>query len=273
MAKEIKKSRLLVNVIGIPSLIACIFLGNDFYSLFSILICSIMLLSVIEWNNLSGVNCNLIKLINFFTVTVMFIGIHFNWLKWNSLIILIMHTLIVSIFYTLKAASNPLLKIASSVFGVLWIGIFISSMILIRNLNIGFELTLMMFLSVWACDTFAFVFGSRFGQKKMIPKVSPNKTWFGAISGFLGGFIVPIVFYAFFSIKGFIFFDYIICGLLFGFFSQLGDLFVSALKREANIKDTGNILNGHGGILDRFDSLSFVSPVLLIFLIQIKGLS
>ena len=95
MAKEIKKSRLLVNVIGIPSLIACIFLGNDFYPFFSILICSVMLLSMIEWNNLSGVNCNLIKLINFFAITVIFLGIHFNWLKWNPLIILIIQYLII----------------------------------------------------------------------------------------------------------------------------------------------------------------------------------
>ena len=144
-------------------------------------------------------------------------------------------------------------------------------MITIRHFDIGFELTLMMFLSVWICDTFAFIFGSKYGKKKMIPRVSPNKSWLGSICGFSGSFIVPLIFYFCCPIEGFFIFDYLICGLIFGLFGQLGDLFESLLKREANIKDTSNILHGHGGVLDRFDSLSFASPALFIFLSSIKG--
>ena len=270
MATYTKKSRLLVNVIGIPFLITCIFLGNDYFPIFSILIYSIMLLSMFEWDDLSDTKCNLVKSINFITITAIFLELHFNWLKWSPLSILMIHALLISVIYTLRASQKSLLKISSSVFGVLWIGVFIGTMISIRNLEFGFELILMMFLSVWACDTFAFIFGSHFGQKKLIPKVSPNKTWVGAICGFIGGFIVPIIFYLCLPIKGLSLIDYFICGLLFGIFAQLGDLFVSGLKREANIKDTSDILHGHGGILDRFDSLSFVSPILFIFLSSFK---
>jgi len=104
-------------------------------------------------------------------------------------------------------------------------------------------------------------------EKKIIPRVSPNKTWLGSICGFIGSFIVPLIFHSYYPIEGFLLFDYLLCGFIFGLFGQLGDLFESLLKREVNIKDTSNILHGHGGVLDRFDSLSFASPVLLIFLI------
>ena len=140
------------------------------------------------------------------------------------------------------------------------------------NFEQGFELTLMMFLSIWVCDTFAFIFGGKYGKKKLSP-LSPNKTWLGSICGFFGSLFIPIVFYLYSPISTFIIYDYLICGLIFGIFGQIGDLFESALKREANIKDTSNILHGHGGILDRFDSLSFASPVLFIFLSSVKGFS
>ena len=87
---------------------------------------------------------------------------------------------------------------------------FIGAIILIRNFDNGLSYTLMMFLSIWLCDTFAFVFGSAYGVKKLIPLVSPNKTWFGTICGFLSSFIVPMIFYIYYPIAHLNFSDYII---------------------------------------------------------------
>ena len=167
----------------------------------------------------------------------------------------------------LHSSQKPLSNISFSLLGFFWIGFFIGSMLLVRESSFGLTITLTMFLSIWLCDTFAFVFGSSYGKTKLLPSVSPNKTWLGAIFGFLASFIVPLMVYKFFPINdNFMFIDYIVFGFIFGIFGQFGDLGVSLLKRQAKIKDTSNILQGHGGILDRFDSLSFASPILFFFL-------
>ena len=168
---------------------------------------------------------------------------------------------------TICATKKPLKTLSNSIFGVVFIGVCIGSLILIRNLDIGLNITYMMFISIWTCDTFAFFFGKKYGRKKLSPALSPNKTWFGAISGTIGSMFIVLIFYTFIPISNFNILDYIVFGLIFGVLGQIGDLLESSFKREINIKDTSNILQGHGGLLDRFDSLSFASPVLYLYLL------
>ena len=99
-----------------------------------------------------------------------------------------------------------------------------------------------------------------------MPKVSPNKTWVGTVAGLLGSMFLMVVFYQFnyFSDK-LTLLDLLSLGFIGGFFGQLGDFSESLLKREANIKDTSQLLRGHGGILDRFDSLAFAAPIAYIY--------
>jgi len=271
MSKELKNSRTLINIIGIPLILLCLFFGNKGISLvplFSIFIYIVMMLGMYEWLNLSNIKCNLIKIINFIFISAIFFMFHLS-VSINYLIFLIIfHVLLIAIIEIIKSSDSPLKNISSSVLGLIWVGIFIGTLIPIRNIAVdGFKITLMMFLSVWICDTFAFIAGSRFGNKKLIPKISPNKTWVGAIAGFIGSFIIPVIFYLYYPLSGLDrFYEYLIFGFIFGLFGQLGDLAESALKREAGIKDTSNILHGHGGILDRFDSLGFVAPILFALL-------
>ena len=271
MSKELKNSRTLINIIGIPLILLCLFFGNKGISLvplFSVFIYIVMMLGMYEWVNLSNIKCNLIKIINFIFISAIFFIFHLS-ISINYLMFLIIfHVLLIAIIEIIKSSDSPLKNISSSVLGLIWIGIFIGTLIPIRNIAVdGFKITLMMFLSVWICDTFAFIAGSRFGNKKLIPKISPNKTWVGAIAGFIGSFIIPVIFYLYYPLSGLDrFYEYLIFGFIFGLFGQLGDLAESALKREAGIKDTSNILHGHGGILDRFDSLGFVAPILFVLL-------
>ena len=261
------KSRVLVNVIGIPSILSIICLGNDnIFPLFSLFIMLIVILSMYEWNNLVCIKNRSIKMLNFISVLLLIGVLHLNCSYDYILLILLLHTFLIIVFEILKSYSQPLNDISSSILGVIWIGLFIGSLIFVRNLADGLTLTLMMILSIWTCDTFAFVFGSSYGKKKMSPSISPKKTWLGTFFGFLSSFIVPIVIYFYYPIEGFVILDYVIFSLIFGILGQLGDLSVSLLKRAANIKDTSNILKGHGGILDRFDSLSFSSPIFCIIL-------
>ena len=113
-------------------------------------------------------------------------------------------------------------------------------------------------LLIWANDTFAYLGGSLFGRHKMIARVSPGKTWEGTIIGVL------ITFGLSFLVKDLLHAGtekfWLMAGLIVPVMATLGDLLESVLKRQAGVKDTGNVLPGHGGILDRFDSLIFVSP-------------
>lgn len=121
------------------------------------------------------------------------------------------------------------------------------------------------FILIWFNDTFAYLVGKNFGRNKLFESVSPKKT----IEGFIGGLFFTIIF-AFilsFSFKFFTFENWIIIGFLVSFFGTIGDLLESKLKRIAKIKDSGNIMPGHGGLLDRLDSIIFVAPVVYLYLI------
>lgn len=121
------------------------------------------------------------------------------------------------------------------------------------------------FLSLWACDTMAYFGGRMMGKHKLFVRVSPNKTWEGAVWGFFGavgiflvmrGLVLPYV-----AVH-----QAVIIGVIIGVFGQIGDLVESALKRDAGVKDSSSLIPGHGGVLDRFDSLIFVAPILYLYI-------
>jgi len=117
---------------------------------------------------------------------------------------------------------------------------------------------------IWTNDTFAYLIGKNFGKRKLLPSISPKKT----VEGFIGGVIFSII-SGFLLAKYYIhakqFYFWIIIALIVGVFSTLGDLIESKFKRIAGVKDSGNIMPGHGGILDRLDSIIFVAPFIYLF--------
>jgi phosphatidate cytidylyltransferase len=124
---------------------------------------------------------------------------------------------------------------------------------------------LSIFGAIWACDSGAYFAGRAFGRHKLFPRVSPNKTWEGAIAGFLAAVLAFALFrhllLPYLSLR-----DALACGGIIGIFGQIGDLVESLLKRDAGVKDSSTLIPGHGGVLDRFDSLLFVAPLLFCFL-------
>lgn len=119
------------------------------------------------------------------------------------------------------------------------------------------------FLIVWSTDTGAYLFGRAFGKQKLWPTISPNKTVEGALGGIVLACIVSTVFHVISPFPQSLF-VVILVTIIASIFGQIGDLVESALKRNYGVKDSGNILPGHGGILDRFDSILFVIPLLHI---------
>lgn len=148
--------------------------------------------------------------------------------------------------------------------GGLIVPYLMSSVIRILTMSIGRYVILIPFVVACCCDAGAYFIGVKFGKHKLAPVVSPNKTIEGALGGLASG-IVTMLLYA--VILGLLKFDVnygaaILYGLLGGLVGELGDLCFSVIKRQTGIKDYGNLIPGHGGVLDRFDSILAVAPLM-----------
>jgi len=137
---------------------------------------------------------------------------------------------------------------------VILLGISFNSIIILRNMNINHLIYL--FMITISTDTFAFIVGKLIGKHKLLPKVSPNKTIEGALGGTIMGTALPAIYYYYFISPNNLILT-IIMTLFISVISQIGDLIFSKIKRENEVKDFSNLIPGHGGILDRFDSTVF----------------
>jgi phosphatidate cytidylyltransferase len=171
--------------------------------------------------------------------------------------------------YALQASSGSFVADWACTFvGVLYSGGLMLHGILLRNLADGLAWGALALLGTWSCDVFAYLIGKTWGRHKFAPRISPKKTWEGAGGGFVCGFaVVMLAAWAFrlplVSMLG--------LGILIPLATIAGDLGESMLKRSAGIKDTGNWIPGHGGLLDRMDSLLFVIPTVYYFVLYVVG--
>lgn len=129
----------------------------------------------------------------------------------------------------------------------------------------GGQTVIAIFATIWICDTFAYFGGLVTGRHKLFERVSPSKTWEGAAWGFFGALLAMVAAQRL-MLPYLEFHQAIVIGLIVGVFGQVGDLVESSFKRDAGVKDSSSIIPGHGGILDRFDSLIFVSPILYLYI-------
>lgn len=148
--------------------------------------------------------------------------------------------------------------------GVFFLGVSFSLMIIIRNLSL--DLIVYLFLITMLTDSYAYITGSLIGRHKMLKEISPNKTWEGMIGGTLAGTIISVVFYKIAVNPAISTYQITLITLFLSIIGQFGDLFFSAIKRYFGIKDFSNIMPGHGGILDRFDSIIFVLLGFMFFI-------
>jgi len=132
--------------------------------------------------------------------------------------------------------------------------------------EIALEYIFYALIVIWSTDTGAYFVGKSLGRRKLWPEISPNKTVEGSIGGIIVALVISLVFFLIVSIKISLV-AIIVFTILLSIFGQIGDLVESALKRHFGVKDSGQLLPGHGGILDRFDSLLFVLPILYFLLL------
>lgn len=256
-------------IVAIPILVLYIWKGGLF--LFTVLICAVSFLSLNEYFNVvfNGEENHpatpQIPIFGYFTCLIIMIGAH---IQSSFLImgILSLNFLVVGALAVLnyEPESTVLDTVFKQVQGVVYIPLFLSSLIFIRNGENGISWIFFILLLVAAGDTGAYFAGTYLGKNKLCPNVSPGKT----VEGFIGALICVLVIGMYFKyhlLPELNWFYGIILFLLMGITGVCGDLFESVLKREGKIKDSGTLLPGHGGMLDRIDGLLFVAPVVFYF--------
>jgi phosphatidate cytidylyltransferase len=169
-------------------------------------------------------------------------------------------TLVLAFLFFLVATTRApaTAAISSTVFGAAWIGFGLGFLLLLRAVPDGRLAAFTVIIAVWVDDTAAYLIGRAVGRHKFSPAISPAKTWEGFVAGTAAGvFAVFVSLYHqdFLSIA-----DSIVLGLVVTFAAALGDLFESAFKRDLEVKDSGRLLAGHGGVLDRVDAFLFALP-------------
>ena len=159
-------------------------------------------------------------------------------------------------------------QVMAAVFGVLYTGVMLSFIFLTRNLPAGQYIVWLIFICSWGCDTCAYCVGVLIGRHKMAPVLSPKKSVEGAVGGVAGAAVLGAVYAAVFKEPAA---EYAIICAVGALISMVGDLAASANKRNQGIKDYGKLIPGHGGILDRFDSVIITAPIIYYMSLFLLG--
>jgi phosphatidate cytidylyltransferase len=171
------------------------------------------------------------------------------------------------LFELFAANTKPFTQVATVLLGILYIGIPYALLVCIAYRTGTFDTSVIlgMLLLTWANDTGAYLIGSKIGKTPLLPRISPKKTWEGTLGGVAVGLFVAYLLSLFLpalSLK-----EWLILGVIVVIFGSLGDLVESMLKRSKGVKDSGTLLPGHGGFLDRFDAFFFLLPFAAVYLL------
>jgi len=184
-------------------------------------------------------------------------------------LVLALNLMCLCVFVLFRFSSMPHVfdQISKQVLGVVYIPMTLALLVFIKGIEGGTLWIIWLLIVSFANDTGAFYTGTFFGKNKLAPNISPNKTIEGSVGGVatsvLAGFVFCLIFFNDLSLA----FAAVPCAFLMAIAGQIGDLFESAMKRVNQVKDSGRILPGHGGMLDRIDGLLLAIPVLYVFLV------
>ena len=259
--------RIVSAALGFPIVLLILVFGNRIVIDIGLVIIAIIAMN--EYLNAVSKVCNPVKSIAY--ISCLSIGlIHVISQEYLNLIVTISVPSILIILFAHIISSNmkiDLKDIAYTFIGIFYIVFFIMFLAFISGMEHGKILIWYTLFAAWGTDLFAYVFGKLFGKHKF-SKISPNKTIEGVIGGVIGAliFIIPYTY----AMNYFYQMDYsyvyvIIMGVVLSLVGQIGDFAASSIKRHVEIKDFSNLIPGHGGILDRIDSLIFLAPYAFIF--------
>ena len=258
------RTRILTTIVGLPLIVTLILLGNTVLQ-FTML--AISLIGLYEFYRAIEDEYKPVKYLGYGATVVYFLAL--NFIEAHNLIFLSLLIITGLMVMVIGYPKYSIMDIALTIIGILYVSVLFSFIVLIEKTQYGDFWIWLIFLSSWGSDTFAYFAGRAFGKHKLAPMLSPKKTIEGSIGGMIGagilGFLYTIIYthYKYTILKEYMVLV-VIAVIIAALISQFGDLAASAIKRTFNKKDYGNLLPGHGGILDRFDSILFVAPVIYI---------
>ncbi len=284
--KDTIKSRLLVDLVGIPALVTIIWLGGVYYALFVALFVMLGLREYFRLIAKGGLTARRLPgwlaAALLLAASAQYVGLLPGGGGWAMLgkqfltiVLLLLVTL--QIWEVVKPAQAPWQNLSVNLVGVLWVAGSGACFILVRSadysalgvqVDLAYRLTLALYLSVWVCDSLAYLFGRAYGRRKLFPAASPNKTMVGSVAGLIGAVILMLVLGYGGWLPGAALspVDLLVFGLITGGIGPLWDFADSPLKRYSIGRASARLLRGHGGALDRFDSLLFVMPAAWLYL-------
>lgn len=268
------KKRLLTAIIGVPLVILILLAPR---SVISVVIMIVSCMGLHEYYKAVGLaDYPDVCILGYIAAFVLSVGSGFT--TGLSLTLVYVYVVILFIFMLLSAKSVGVIHIGMLLLGLVYIPYFLSHITYIRALDFGNFYIWLVFIGAFLTDTCAYFIGCKFGKHKLCPKISPKKSVEGAIAGVVGGGLAFVVYGLIVNT----FFSQLLggghmhigklfaLGIIAAVMSEIGDLVASSIKRQFNIKDFGAILPGHGGILDRCDSIILVAPTIFLFLYNIN---
>ena len=256
--------RTISSLIGAPFILGLTYLGGSYTAFLVAMLSLLTLREFLQIGEHMGIRAwyKLTTLVSVAWLISLFIGGQ----EW-TLPLIIFWLLIVLGRLALTYPKTQLLEASFNFLAILYSVVLLSHLYLLRQFR-GIEWTFLTFFLVWATDIGAYLIGRQFGRHLLAPQVSPKKTVEGSFGGLVFCIAVALGFWH--LVGGASWITYIVIGLIVGTSGQIGDLFESALKRSAGVKDSGKLIPGHGGVLDRFDSLIFVLPLVYYGLILLS---
>ncbi len=260
------KQRIITGVLGGVAFLSILYIGQIFLYLIVFLLALIGMYELLKMKKYAIVSPT--ALYGFLVIGVLFVQYYldYHFISNQGLIISLVIALIIPVITKNKTTFEDM---SFSFFGALYIGLGFYSLFLVRT-EMDFLFTLMVLLAVWATDSGAYFTGYVFKGRgpKLWEAISPKKTVVGAIGGTIASCLLVMAIAPALQ-QSISFANQLLLGTLIAVIGQLGDLVESAYKRSYGVKDSGNILPGHGGILDRFDSLLFVFPIVYVIILYI----
>lgn len=247
------KVRVISAIVMIAILIPIIYFGGYVYAGAAGILSILAYKEILDLKKSHNKIPVVVKILGLLSLCYLVLGnIKGNALLYKQMVLPLIAVLLPTIFYKKDHyKSEDALYLLGSIY---LIGLFFNALITIRSINI-YILIYLISITVFA-DTFAYAIGCLIGKHKMCPKISPKKSWEGAIAGLIGGVAIALIVYS--NLIAPLTVRVILVTIILNITGQIGDLFYSKIKRENDIKDFSNIIPGHGGILDRLDSLCFV---------------
>lgn len=255
------KTRLLSGIILMGITISVVIFGGNV--LFAIVFL-ISLIGLMELYRMVKVNKSLPGAAGFLASILYYIFLYFK-VEQYQLLLFIIFLMLLMVIYVFRFPKYQTEQISLVYFGLFYVSIMLSYIYKVRILEDGKLLIWLIFIGAWGSDTFAYCTGMLLGKHKIAPKLSPKKSVEGCIGGVIGAAILGLLFGMFFEDRITDIANpqlaFTVIGAASSVISQIGDLAASALKRNHDIKDYGKLIPGHGGILDRFDSIIFTAPI------------